>query len=271
MGAALPNVSATRTSGGLRIPTPYPDINAVLYELLAGVQAILGDRFVGLYLHGSLAGGDFTPRRSDIDFLVATAVELPEERVLALRALHAHLAAGASPWAAELEGSYIPLPALRRYDPACARHPHVERGGSLNVEQHDSDWVIQRHILREKGICVAGPPPSTLIDPISPAELRQATLGLFRGWWVPMLRDPRRLRSSGYQAYAILTMCRILYTLHFGTIVSKPVAARWALETLDGRWTAVIAQALAWRDDLPLDCLDETLALIQYTLERSSS
>jgi hypothetical protein len=65
-------------------PTPYPDVNAVLQELLAGVQAILGPHFVGLYLGGSLAGGDFDPRRSDVDFLVATADDLPDELVRAL-------------------------------------------------------------------------------------------------------------------------------------------------------------------------------------------
>ena len=41
--------------------------------------------------------------------------------------------------------------------------------------------------------------------------------------------------SQGYQAYAILSMCRVLYTLEFGTVVSKPAAARWAQGTLDER------------------------------------
>ncbi len=36
-------------------PTPYLEVNAVLNELLPDVQAILGDRFIGMYLYGSLA------------------------------------------------------------------------------------------------------------------------------------------------------------------------------------------------------------------------
>jgi hypothetical protein len=44
--------------------TPYPKINALLQELGAGVQSILGARFVGLYLDGSLAIGDFAPGRA---------------------------------------------------------------------------------------------------------------------------------------------------------------------------------------------------------------
>lgn len=34
-------------------PMPYPEINAVLHELLTGVREILGDHFIGLYLYGS--------------------------------------------------------------------------------------------------------------------------------------------------------------------------------------------------------------------------
>lgn len=34
---------------------------------------------------------------------------------------------------------------------------------------------------------------------------------------------------------AILTMCRVLHTLEHGTIVSKPVAARWAQAKLGGK------------------------------------
>jgi hypothetical protein len=40
-------------------PTPYPDVNTIVHELLAGAQAILGDHFAGMYLYSSLAIGDF--------------------------------------------------------------------------------------------------------------------------------------------------------------------------------------------------------------------
>ncbi|HKZ82363.1 MAG TPA: aminoglycoside adenylyltransferase domain-containing protein [Anaerolineae bacterium] len=250
-------------------PTPCPDVNAVLHELLSGVQSILGNHFIGMYLYGSLAIGDFNPHRSDIDFVVVTAAELPDEMLPTLDAMHVRIAAGGSTWAAELEGSYIPQRALRRYDPAQARHPHMDMGGDLRVEQHDSDWVIQRHILREHGVVLAGPAPHTLIDPVVPDELRQAVLDTLRGWWAPMLDDPARLHSPRYQVYAVLTMCRMIYTLRHGTVVSKSVAARWAQDTLGGRWTELIERASAWRNGMPFDHLSETLDLIRYTLERS--
>jgi hypothetical protein len=49
--------------------TSYPEVNTVLFDLLARVKAILGDRFVGLYLYGSLASGGFYYHQRDIDFI----------------------------------------------------------------------------------------------------------------------------------------------------------------------------------------------------------
>jgi predicted nucleotidyltransferase len=248
-------------------PTPYPDVNALLAVLLAEVQTVLKEQFAGLYLYGSLAVGDFNVH-SDVDFVVATTDTLPDETVSALAAMHDRIAAGGMAWTTELEGSYIPLAALRRYDRAAAVHPHLDRGigERLAVVQHDSDWVIQRYSLREYGIMVAGPPVQTLIDPISPAELRRAVLDIVQEWWTPMLEDPVQLRHDGYHTYAILTMCRILYTLQHGTIVSKLAAARWAQGWLHERPAALVKRALDWKisqDDLP-----ETLALMRQVAAR---
>lgn len=248
-------------------PIPYRELNALLHQLLEGVRAVLGHQFVGLYIHGSLASGDFDPQRSDIDFLVVTATELPDEMLTALEAMHARLTASGLRWVTRLEGSYIPQQALRRYDPAHARHPALRVDGSFDVDHHGSDWVIQSHVLREQGIAVAGPAPQTLIDPVQPDDLRRAALGILQEWWLPQLDDPSRLQSSEYQAYAILTMCRVLYTLLHGRVVPKPVAARWAQGELGQRWAALIERALAWRQDAPLDALDETLEFIRHTLE----
>jgi hypothetical protein len=238
-------------------PTPYPDVNAALGELLSGARAILGEHFVGMYLFGSLASGDFDPHSSDLDILFVPDAALSDEEFAALADMHAR---------------FIPLDALRRYDPARKLYPRVDRGnGILRPQSHDVDWVIQRHGLHEHGIALAGLDPCTLIDPVQPDDLRRATAELMHVWWGPMGDDPVRLYHRGYQAYTALTMCRVLYTLQHGAIVTKPVAARWALEMLDARWRPLIERALAWRkdqQDVLGDDVSETQELIRYTLAR---
>src|SRR5262249_25210084 len=153
-------------------PTPYPEINALLDCLLTEVRRILGAEFVGMYLYGSLSGGDFDPESSDVDFLVVTERVLPEEMVAALGAMHARIGASGMPWADGLEGSYIPRAAIRRYDPANNRHPTLGADWDYGIGEHNESWVIESVILRERGVTLAGPPPATLIAPFSPDELR---------------------------------------------------------------------------------------------------
>ncbi len=248
--------------------TPYPDVNAALSATLAGIQAALGDQLIGVYLHGSLANGDFNPRASDIDLLAATRDKLPAHLLPELASMHAQLA-GRFKWTGHMEVSYIPLAALRRYDPANCHHPALRVDGSFDIDGHGSDWIIQRWVIREKGIALAGPPAAALIDPVQPDDLRRAASGILGEWWAPMLNDTSRLQDSEYQAYAILTMCRSLYTLEHGRVVSKPTAARWAQAALGETDAALVERALNWRPGVELDALTQTLDLIRRTLQRA--
>lgn len=243
----------------------------MLDALLAGARGVLGDNFAGLYLYGSLAAGDFDPERSDIDFLVVTAGELPDELLPALEAMHAGLALADGKWAAKLEGSYVPRRALRRYDPDDAPRPQLNEG-RFYVARHCSDWVIQRHVLREHGVALAGPPPSALIDPVTPDDLRGAVRGILREWWEPTLRAGVWLRRGDeYRAYAVLTMCRALYTLRHGAVASKPVSAEWARGELGARWAGLVERASAWRPGAPSGDLSGAGDFVRFTLARAGS
>jgi predicted nucleotidyltransferase len=249
-------------------PTDYPEVNSVLRELLSRAQRTLGDHFVGMYLDGSLAIGDFDPDKSDIDFVVVTDAEVSSDAFGALTTMHHRIAGGASRWGRELEGSYISKRALR-YDQRPAAHPYIDRGSVLVMVQLETGyWPIHRHMLREHGVVLAGPPPPALIDPVAPEDLREAVRGILREWWTPMLTEGPLLQNAFYRCYAVLTMSRMLYTLRHGTIVTKPVAANWVQGAFDRRWTPLIQRALAWSREAPPD-LGETLALIQHTSEFS--
>jgi predicted nucleotidyltransferase len=255
-------------------PTPYPAVNAVLRLLLEEVGNVLESELVGLYLYGSLSLGDFEPGSSDIDFLVVTERELPDETVTALGAMHARIAASGLTWVDKLEGSYIPRAALRRYDPANNWHPTIGVDWEFGIGEHDRGWVIERHIVREHGGIVSGPPPETLIDPVSPDDVRAAVRDALNGFWRMQLTEPEerlhRLHLREYQAFAILTMCRALYTLDHGDVVSKPVAAAWAQETFPPPWPTLIAKALRWRHDTRPDDMTEMLAFVRYTIDRAT-
>jgi hypothetical protein len=247
-------------------PTPHQDINDVLNLVLYNMQALLGDHLVGLYLGGSLALGDFNPQRSDIDFVAVTVDELPPETIEALEEMHTRLWATGAKWAMKLDGSYVPQQVFRCWTSDHAPCPFVE-ADSFQVTNQGSA-VIQRHIIRQHGVVVAGPSPYTLIDPVGADDLRNALWDMLEKWWRPLLDDPVWIQQSQEQPFAILTMCRALYTLEHGVVASKPVAAQWGQQTIGEQWTKLIKWALAWPYDTQSNHLASTLSLIRYTLNR---
>jgi hypothetical protein len=249
---------------------------------LQNVQTILGPHFIGMYLEGSLANGAFD-QASDIDFVVVTHQDITEDLFLALQAMHDRIALLDARWGFELEGSYVGPQGLRRHvpdpqadgPPAYPLYPNIERGPGerLKMAPHDESWLVHRAILRERGITLAGPPPPTLVDPVTPTELRQAMLSVLPRWPAPLLEEPARLGVWGLHTYVVLTLCRMLYTLHHGTVTSKAGAARWAQEALDSQWQPLIEGAWAWRyQPQPTASAEEgegTIAFIRYALEYS--
>ena len=173
-----------------------------------------------MYLDGSLASGGFDPD-SDIDFIVVTDVDISGELFYSLQAMHDRIALDDSIWAIQLEGSYISMPAIRRYDPAHALHPNIERGQGerLKMAEHDQTWDVHRYVLRKQGITLAGPAPHTFIDPVSPAQLKQAMRINLSGWAARFLAEPAQMQFRGYQSFIVLSLCRILYTLQNGCLL----------------------------------------------------
>lgn len=248
--------------------TPYPDINDLLNKLKTDVKAILGKQFVGMYIHGSLVVGDFNIKTSDIDFLIITKDALKADVISQLKVIHKLIINSHLKWGKKLEGSYIPINILKEYNPPKTPRPYINEG-EFHLARSGWEWVLEKYVLLQHGIIIEGPSLKSLINPISPDNLKQATRNILVKWWQPMLQDTTRLKCDGYRAYAVLTMCRALYTLRYGTIVSKPEAATWAKKELNSQWKTIIDLAL--RDIIDVEMLDEVLNFIKFTLNYSSN
>ncbi|HEX5688615.1 MAG TPA: aminoglycoside adenylyltransferase domain-containing protein, partial [Roseiflexaceae bacterium] len=227
---------------------------------------VLPDQCVAFYLGGSLALGDFHPQHSDIDFVAVTSGELAPAAIAALRAMHEELWGTGMFWLRKLDGSYVPRHVIRQWNASHTPCPFVERD-TFTVTQQGSA-LIQRQILYDHGITVAGPDPRQLLDSLEPGELRRGLHEMLERWWRPLLDNPDWIQPIQNQPFAILSLCRALYTLEHGVVASKPVAASWAQQVLDVRYMEPIAWALAWPREMSVDQLDTTLDLIRYTLER---
>jgi len=223
-------------------PTPYPDLNKVLEELVAGAKVALGHAFVGAYLQGSFAVGDFD-RHSDVDFVIVVADELSDGQVDALQAVHRTIYDLPSEWAQHLEGSYFPLAILRNSRPCGEPLWYLDHGSQSLIRSDHCNTLVVRSVVREHGVILAGPNPATLLNQIPVDALRQEIRKTICTWGQQILDDPHRYANRFYQGFIVLNYCRMLHDLVEGYPGSKRAGAVWAKATFDPGWSALIDRA----------------------------
>jgi Domain of unknown function (DUF4111)/Nucleotidyltransferase domain len=223
-------------------PTPYADLNVVLRDLITRVRNVLGDNFIGAYLQGSFAVGDFDIY-SDVDFLILLKEDISGEHLPPLQVLHADIFKLDSPWAQHLEGSYIPNAALARRPPPPRKFLYLDHGSTELVRSAHDDSLVVYWSLREKGITLIGPEPRGLLPPVPVDALRQEVLDTMHTWREHLLNNPNEMDNRFYQPFAVLSYCRMLHTLEGGTVESKRAGAMWAKDALHSRWHQLIQRA----------------------------
>ncbi len=225
--------------------TTHPAVGPIVDALLTEVKAVLGKKLIGCYLYGSSVWGDFDWEISDLDLMAALSGDINERELLLLEKMHADFAGEHRQWDDRIEVQYISLDALKTFKWKVSTMAVISPGEPLHMVPANSDWLMNWYFVQEYGITLMGPCPETLIDPISQEEFIAAVREHALSWYehVEATRN-----SRPYQSYAILTMCRALYTLRFKEQVSKRRAAAWAQAELP-EYSWLIAQALKWRED----------------------
>jgi hypothetical protein len=257
-------------------PTPYPDLNRVLQDLVDSVQEILNHNFVGAYLQGSFAVGDFDIH-SDVDFIVVTEADLSDDQVSALQGMHERVYDLDIEWAQHLEGSYFPGEILRHYSRRGQPLWYLDHGSRSLVQSDHCNTIVVRWVVRENGVTLAGPPPATLVDPIPVAELRREIVDTLTGWGQEIMAEPHRYNNRFYQSFIVLNYCRMLHDLHTGFPGSKRVGAEWAKANLEPSWGGLIDRAWHGRPNPAVSVqqhadpeeFQSTLKFVQYIIHQS--
>jgi predicted nucleotidyltransferase len=219
-------------------------VAALLEKLTARLPVILGRNMVGIYLYGSLTQGAFDPARSDVDCIVVTRRELSEAQFKRLCVWLAR-EARSNPWMERLQLLFLLRDEVLKMDSrAC-----LYQFGQLKRSGSDGNPIIWMNVLAS-GVVLYGPRPETFVPEITPEILFEA---LARE--VNYLREEISCKPesewrdvASYRVYAVLTLCRILFSFRKGTIVSKQRAAGWALKHLPEEWREIILQALETND-----------------------
>jgi streptomycin 3"-adenylyltransferase len=245
------------------------------------VRHVLGDDVLGVYLTGSAVVGELRPT-SDLDFIVVSRRSMTVDAKHSLIASLLSISGGADhtsgsrsidlaivvqadvrPW------SYPPPMDLQYGDWWKDEFEH----GEMPWESPNPDLTILIAMVLESGHPLVGPPPSALLDPVPPGDVRRALIDV-----IPALRSD----LDGDERNVVLTFARIWATLTIGRILSKDAAADWALPRLPAEHQGVLAHARAiyvgdanedWGDVLPHvgPHVDHVIARIMSTAAGNAS
>ena len=218
------------------------DIEELLVRLVSGQTQALGDDLVGVYLFGSCVTGDFDPRISDVDTVVALRADLTATQLAALERLHRDIVEEMPGWEDRIEVVYLARRALEDFRTESSAAARISPGEPFHAIRVDRRWLIDWYQLRAVGEALSGPPATSIVPVISHEEFVDAVRQHVLHW-----PDPVEDLTRGGQAYAILTMCRGLRTWRTGDQVSKLEAARWACEALPA-YAQLIRDAVVWRE-----------------------
>ena len=259
---------------------PYPELRQVLNIFVDEISAALREKLVGIYLVGSIASGDFD-LDSDIDFLVVTNTELTEANIKLLQDIQIKIHAIDCYPAKHLEGSYISISDLNNWNIVGEKKLYYFDNGSTTCEQstHDNRWHV-RWILRERGITLVGQKPETILQSIPQNELSKEikmTMLQVKSFFEAEINRPLSFFNSRFgQSFTVLTYCRMLHTLHTGTVQSKKAGVQWAKQYVDPEWVKRIDQAWNEREGVRFgikigqraesSLLYETLEFINYAV-----
>jgi predicted nucleotidyltransferase len=260
----------------MMVPTPFPELNQVLSDLVSRIQNILGANLIGVYLQGSFAIGD-CDQHSDVDFIVVIDEQLTSAQVDALQVMHDQVYELDSEWAKHLEGSYFPREILRDPSKSGRQLWYLDHGARALVRSDHCNTKLVRWVVGQKGVVLAGPPPNTLVNPISEDELRVEILETIINWGQEILADPARYNNHFYQSFIVLSYCRMLHDLYRGYPGSKREGAEWAKSVFDPSWSSLIDGAWEGRPDparkvrQPADPedFDQTLRFVEYIMNES--
>lgn len=222
-------------------------VNALTFSL----HEFLGDNLIAVYLHGSLASGNFMMENSDIDLLGVVQTRLNPFKRLAIA--QKMLLWNKTP--APVEISLLAQEHLTETPPLrCQFHfsPQWAARYQQFIEKKDaSHWILKQdfedpdipahiYLARHKSVALLGGRASDVLPKISDEEFLKSACADYRDfhWRTDDLTDC---------AYQILTFCRILAFKETRKIMSKQKAAQYVLPQLSQKRQALVNRALDYK------------------------
>lgn len=251
-----------------------PWVEQYLRRITDEAEAVVGADLAGAYAGGSVALYAFDPIHSDIDVALVSrsalsgavkhqlvgrlrhdALECPARGLeLVVHRREVAMSGAAEP------GFELELNTGPRMDLRVTFRPEDRPAGDGHF------WYgLDRSILHQHGVALAGPPASAMFADLAPADLRELVVASLH-WWAERAAPADDGRSPE-AADAVLGACRALVRIRSGRWLGKVDAGRWLLaggiELAD---VVVVEESIAARAGRPPPSCARARALLERVL-----
>jgi len=217
------------------------DLSELLQAVTRDFPALLRENLVGIYLWGSLTYDAFDETCSDVDCIVVTRRDLEDREFTELDAWLAETGQR-NRWVKRLDMRFvIDKEFLDKTSRCCGFYHYTGKMVRTGSDGNPIIWVN----LEQSGITLWGKEAKLIAPQVSEQCLKDALLmelNYLKEGLASRAGD-RSDQAFVYNAYAVLTACRILYTAHHKTLVSKDQACSWAMDRVSSRSREVILAA----------------------------
>ena len=186
-----------------------------------------------LFVAGSLATSDYVPGVSDLDLVAIADGPVDAGRTNLLRSIHQDLDRGIAE-GCDLGCVYVDARSLREVD---RLHPTWTHGGLVSRTLSG----ITRAELALHGYAVMGRPPSAVLDPVGPDDVREAARSEVSGYWRDAARHPWWWLDPVMPDLGLTAMARARHAVSTGQLLSKSraiddaAAPRWYIAQMRAR------------------------------------
>jgi len=203
------------------------------------------ENIIGIYLFGSLAYGGFSEETSDIDLQVITKTLLNDTELENVKDIHKKLIEINNIWGKRLEVSYTPVDMLKEKNIPTLPRPYYNEIFYYKAG-YGNEWLINNYLILNYGKTIYGPDFNKLIEyKITIDDVKGSCKKDFYKEWKPKIDDDEWLSHSNNQAYIILNICRIIYTINNSKTENKHNSAKWVKNQYK-QWKKLIEKAEEW-------------------------
>jgi|SRR3989344_1172107 len=211
---------------------------------------VLGNKLVGIYVHGSSVMGGFTMTQSDFDYLTIISSPLTPEERQKLSKFFLEI------YGKDAPGNGIEMSiVVEKFAGSDFRYPtpyEFHMGTKEQIKFHglphktemtDPDLAAHFTVTKHHGICVYGKSIDEVFADI-PRKYYLDSIAKDSEESFNNIQEKTGTEKCIVPKYAVLNFCRVLAFIEGNLIVSKVEGAEWALKNLPEKYHSIISAAL---------------------------